>query len=83
MTHLAIDTTNKRVHVRLELVGEQEPVEIDITRYHLEHHPGAAQIRIEEASASRPWLNVALREFVIGQSFPIPPKVEKLLKLLA
>ena len=83
MTHLAIDTKNKRVQIRLELLGEHEPVEIDIIRYRLEHNHRGAQIRIEEALASREWLNVALREFVVGQTFPIPPKAEKLLKLLA
>ena len=83
MTHLSIDTQNKRVRVRLELIGEHEPIEIDITKYHLKHNDRGAQITIEAATASRQWLNVALREFVIGESFPIPAKAEALLKLLA
>ena len=83
MTHLSIDTQNKRVRVRLELIGEHEPIEIDITKYHLKHNDRGARITIEGATASRQWLNVALREFVIGESFPIPAKAEALLKLLA
>jgi hypothetical protein len=82
MTELSIDTKNKRVRVRLELIGETEPIDIDITEYRLRHTDEGAQLTIERATASREWLNVALREFVIGQSFPVPPKAEALLKLL-
>src|SRR5437764_14655576 len=35
MTELLVDTKNKRVRVRLDLVGEKEPIEIDILRYSL------------------------------------------------
>lgn len=83
MTELSIDTKNKRVRMRLELLGEHEPIDIDITKYHLKHNDRGARITIEGATASREWLNVALREFVIGESFPIPAKAEALLKLLA
>lgn len=83
MTELAIDTKNKRIRVRLELIGEHEPVEIEITRYHLVHNDQGPEITIHGATASRPWLEVALREFVIGQTFPIPRQAEALLKLIA
>jgi hypothetical protein len=83
MTELAIDTKNKRVRVRVELVGEDEPIEIDITKYHLRSTGRGAEVTIEGATASREWLNVALQQFVIGQSFPVPAKAEALLKLLA
>jgi len=39
-------------------------------------------ITIEEAIASREWLTVALREFVVGQDITIPAKAGALLKLL-
>ena len=83
MTELAIDTKNRRLRLRLELVGEKEPIHIDVTRYELQRDPGGAQITIHSATASKQWLNVAIREFVIGQSFSIPPRAEALLKLLA
>ena len=83
MTELAIDTKNKSVRVRLELIGESAPIEIEIARYRLNHTPAGSFLIVEDATASREWLDVALREFVIGQSFPIPEKAEALLKLLA
>jgi hypothetical protein len=83
VTELAIDTKNKRVRIRLELIGENEPVEIDVTRYRLHTTDRGAQLTIEGATASREWLNLVLQQFVIGQTFPVPAKAEVLLKLLA
>lgn len=83
MTELSIDTKRKRLRVRLELVGENEPIDIEITKYKLRSNDRGTKLLIEEATASREWLNVALREFVVGESFPVPSKVEGLLKLLA
>ena len=82
MTELSIDTKRKSLRVRLELVGEEQPIEIEITKYRLCSSDSGTQLIIEDATASREWLNVALREFVIGESFPVPPKAEALLKLL-
>ena len=82
MTELSIDTKEKRIRVRLDLIGEEEPIEVEILRYHLKTKGETAHITIEEATASREWLTVALREFVVGQDITIPPKAAALLKLL-
>ena len=82
VTDLDIDTNTKRIRLRLELLGENEPIEIDITEYRLQRSDRATEITIESARASRPWMNAALEQFVIGQSFPVPPKAEPLLKML-
>jgi hypothetical protein len=82
MTELSIDTKNKRIWIRLELVGESEPIEIQILRYNLKTEGGTAHITIEEIAASREWLTAALNEFVVGQNIPIPPKAVALLRLL-
>lgn len=82
MTELSIDTKNKRVRVRLELLGEKEPVDIEILRYSLKEKGATTYITIEEAATSREWLTVALREFIVGQDLAIPAKATVLLKLL-
>jgi len=82
MTELSIDTKNKRVRVRLELLGEHQPIDVDILRYSLKDKGEMTYITIEEATASREWLTVALREFVVGQDLPIPPKAGAVLRLL-
>ncbi|PYI96534.1 MAG: hypothetical protein DME98_11945 [Verrucomicrobia bacterium] len=82
MTELSIDTKKRRVRVHLELVGEAEPIEVEITKYNLKNKESGARLTIEEATASREWLNVALREFVVGRTIEIPAKAVALLKLL-
>jgi len=82
MTELSIDTKNKRVRVRLELLGETEPIDVEILRYSLKAKGEATHFTIEEATSSREWLTVALREFVVGKDLAIPAKAAVLLKLL-
>ena len=82
MTELSIDTKKRRIRVRLELLGEAEPIEVEIAKYNLKNKNSGARLTIEEATASREWLAVALREFVVGQSINLPAKAGALLKLL-
>jgi HSP20 family molecular chaperone IbpA len=83
MTELSIDTKKKHVRVRLELVGEKEPIDVEILRYSLKVKGESAHITIEEATSSRQWLTVALREFIVGQDLAVPAKAVALLQLLA
>jgi hypothetical protein len=82
MTALYVDTKNKRVRVRLELLGEKEPIDVEILRYSLKEKGEVTHITIEEVTSSREWLTVALREFVVGQDLAIPAKAGAVLKLL-
>ena len=82
MTELSIDTKNRRVRVRLELAGETEPIDVEIARYRLKEKNETTYITIEEATSSREWLTVALREFIVGQDLAIPAKAAVLLKVL-
>jgi len=82
MTDLSIDTKTKRVRVRLELLGEKEPIDVEVLRYSLKEKGETTYITIEEAISSREWLTVALREFIIGQDLAIPAKAAAILKLL-
>jgi len=82
MTEFTIDTKKKTLCLRLELVGEPEPIEIEITRYNLKAKGDQAQLTIEEAKASREWLSVAMREFVVGRSFTVPAAARAVLKVL-
>lgn len=82
MTEFSIDTKNKAVRMRVELLGEAEPIEIQITKYTIRQKGGEIRLVVDEATASREWMTVALREFVVGQSFPLPAKAGAVLKLL-
>lgn len=82
MTELAIDTKKRAVHSRLDLVGEAEPIEIHVRKYAVQRRGETATLTIVDATASRKWLAVALREFVVGHGFSIPAKAGAALKLL-
>ena len=82
MTELSIDTKNKRVRVRLKLLGEEEAIEVEILRYSLKDKGETTYITIEEVTSSREWLTVALREFIVGQDLAIPAKAGAVMKLL-
>ena len=82
MTELSIDTKKKRIRVRLELLGETEPIDVDVSRYSLKEIDERTYITIEEVTSSRQWLAVALREFLVGQDLAIPAKASAVLKLL-
>jgi hypothetical protein len=83
MTELSIDTKNKRVRIRLELLGEKEPIDVEVLRYSLKEKGETTYITIEEVTSSREWLTVALREFVVGQDLAIPARAGAVLKLIA
>jgi hypothetical protein len=82
MTELSIDTKNKRVCVRLELLGEKELIDVEILRYSLKEKGETTYFTIEEVTSSREWLTVALREFVVGRDLALPAKAGVVLKLL-
>ena len=82
MTEFSIDTKTKRVRVRLELLGEKEPIDVEVLRYSLKEKGETTYITIEEATSSREWVTVALGQFVVGQDLPIPAKAGAVLKLL-
>lgn len=82
MTEFSIDTKNHSVRLRLDLLGEPQPIEVQVAKFSLKTKGGETRIVVEEASASREWMNVALREFVVGKSFPVPPQAATLLKVL-
>ena len=82
MTEFSIDTKTKTVRLRLELLGEVEPIEVQVTRYALKQKGSETRLVVEEATASREWMTVALRELVVGKSFPVPSQASTLLKLL-
>ena len=82
MTELSIDTKTQSMHLRLQLRGETQPIDVQVKRYSLEQAGDQTTLMIVEAAASREWVDGALQEFVVGRSFEIPPTVVSLLKLL-
>jgi hypothetical protein len=83
VSELSIDTTSRACRLRLDLLGEAEPIDIHITKYALKQSGEKTMLMVVGATASRKWLAAALREFVVGQTFAIPAKAGGVLNLLA
>jgi hypothetical protein len=82
MTELSVDTKKRSFRLRLDLRGEAEAIEIYVKKYRLHRDGDDMKLTIVYATASRKWLEAALREFVVGQSFTIPAKAGAVLNLL-
>jgi hypothetical protein len=82
MTELSVDTRKRTIVVRLDLRGEDEPIEVHVTKYGLKRHGDSATLTILGATASRKWIEEALQQFVVGRTFDIPPAAAAVLKLL-
>jgi hypothetical protein len=70
------------MRLELHLVGEVAPIAINIRKFAVRHKKRASSFSIVDASASRRWLDAALREFVVGRSFTIPRSAATALELL-
>jgi hypothetical protein len=82
MTELSIDTKKCAMRVQLDLLGEAEPIEIRVDKYELKQNGDKTKLKVLDATASRPWLAEALREYVVGRSFEIPSAAGVFLRML-
>ena len=80
---LTIDTAAQSIQLRLGLLGESEPVDLDVKRYLLQTSDDGARVTVVDASASRPWVDKGLHAFVVGRPIDIPTKVAFALRMLA
>lgn len=79
---LSLDTERRCVRVMLHLCGEHEALEVRVHRYRLREKYEAPQIAIGEVTASREWLENALKQFVVGRWIEIPPALRTALEML-
>jgi hypothetical protein len=83
MTDLSIDTKRQTIRLQLQLSGDARPVEVYVRKYALKRKGERPMLMVVDATASRKWVAAVLREFVTGQTFPVPPQAATALKLLA
>ncbi len=82
MSDVSVDTSKREIRVRLELVGENTPIELHIMNYSIEQQGAGATLTIGDAIASREWITELLREFVIGRTFVLPERAAAMIKFL-
>jgi hypothetical protein len=83
MLNFSVHPETHTINVEMLLKGEKEPVQLTLRGYEIvEPEGGKPGFRVAEISASREWLEVALRQFVQGRTIELPPHAAHLLKLL-
>jgi len=69
---LAVDSKRGRIELTCELLGETEPIAVTIERYVIIREADGALLEVEASSASRPWLQAALRAHLHGRRIALP-----------
>lgn len=81
MIDLKVDHKNKNIIASVLLNGEREAIEIKIDDYEI-IKKDKTELKINKASANRPWVEALLENFVVGTSKPMPDKIAKVLDKL-
>ena len=79
---LHIDTDKHACSLSLDLMGEDAPVELRVSKYHLKQSDGHWLLTLGAATASRQWLTQAWHRFMAGRSISLPATATSILGLL-
>jgi hypothetical protein len=83
MLNFSVNPETHTIGVEMLLKGEKEPIQLTLRGYEIvEPEGGKPALRIAQVSASREWLEVALRQFVEGKPIELPASAAALMKLL-
>jgi hypothetical protein len=68
----SIDSKRRRIDLRCTLNGEVSPIGITIEKYQLEQKGGKTFIEVLDSSATRPWMQAAMRQHLHGRKLEVP-----------
>lgn len=69
---LRIDSKRRRIDVSCTLNGEVNAIGVTIEKYRIEHDGGKTFIEVLDSSATRPWMQTAMRDHLHGRKFAVP-----------
>lgn len=69
---LSIDSKRRRIDLRCQLNGEVSPIGVTIEKYQLEQRGGKTFIEVIDSSATRPWMQAAMRQHLHGRKIEVP-----------
>ena len=62
----------RRIDLKCRLKGEVSPIGVSIEKYQLEEKDGQVFLEVIDSSASRPWMQAAMREHLHGRKIALP-----------
>jgi hypothetical protein len=69
---LSIDSRRHRIEVVCKLIGEVSPIGVTIEKYSIEQSGGKTFLQVLDSSATRPWMQAAMRDHLHGRRFELP-----------
>ena len=69
---LSIDSKRHRIDMRCQLSGEVSPIGVTIEKYQLEQRNGKTYLEVLDSSATRPWMQAAMRAHLHGRKIEVP-----------
>lgn len=72
MIEIKFDPKQKYLCASILLAGEEQPIEIKITNYHLEKMDDKTILTVLQASADREWIDLLIQDILIGKEIKLP-----------
>jgi hypothetical protein len=72
LEELSIDSKRRRIDLKCHLTGEVSPIGLTIEKYQIEQKGGKTFITVLDSSATRPWMQAAMRQHLHGREFEVP-----------
>lgn len=69
---LTIDSKRQRIEVMCTLLGEVSSIGVTIEKYRIGQKNGKTYIQVLDSSATRPWMQAAMRDHLHGREFEVP-----------
>src|SRR4051812_23383353 len=69
---LSIDSKRHRIDLRCQLAGEVSAIGITIEKYQIEQKSGKTYLEVLASSATRPWMQTAMRDHLHGRKIELP-----------
>lgn len=80
MVEIKFDPENKHLIASLELAGESDPIEIEITDYEFVESGEKTKLIVRQATVDREWINLLIRDLLIGTPISLPADKVKLIR---
>jgi hypothetical protein len=75
-----INSSLKTMYLKVLLMGEKEPVEINIDKYTVTDEYGSTYVKVYDVKTSRPWMTRLAEDFLTKEKFEIPENYSSIAK---
>ena len=83
MLNLNLDSQNKTIKLELMLLGEKEPLNVQVETYEISEEDGKFYLIAKDVKTSREWINIIAKNHLENQKFEIPQNIAKTIKIIA